>query len=146
MSQVDDLQIALEDGTYAGGRVTVQPLPEQVHGQGNLRTFSLRRIEAVVSEADAQSHIERELLKVTFRQHLSNRKAARLAHDHPLIACPSHCPIAHVVPLSSSSLWRHSHQQHCGVVLAFILPTIHENRQIMDGFVAARLASSQSIV
>ena len=62
--QPHDLQIALEDGAYAGGRVTVQPLPEQVHGQGNLRTFSMRRIEAVMSEADAQSHIERELLKV----------------------------------------------------------------------------------
>ena len=68
--QVDGLQIALEDGTYAGGRVTVQPLPEQVHGHGNLRTFSLRRIEAVVSEAEAQGHIERELLKVTFQQHV----------------------------------------------------------------------------
>lgn len=64
------MQIALEDGTYAGGRVTVQPLPEQVHGHGNLRTFSLRRIEAVVSEAEAQGHIERELLKVTFQQHV----------------------------------------------------------------------------
>ena len=62
--QCDCLQIALEDGAYAGGRVTVQPLPEQVHGQGNLRTFSMRRIEAVVSEADAESHMERELLKV----------------------------------------------------------------------------------
>ena len=54
----------LEDGTYPGGRLTVQPLPEQVYGRGTLRTFALRRIQSVISDADAQDHIERELLKV----------------------------------------------------------------------------------
>ena len=57
-------QVVLEDGTYPGGRLTVQPLPAQVYGEGNLRTLSLRRVEAIVSEADAQDHIDQELLKV----------------------------------------------------------------------------------
>ena len=61
---IDRLQVVLEDGTYPGGRLTVQPLPEQVHGKGTLRTLSLRRIQGIPSEADAQDHIERELLKV----------------------------------------------------------------------------------
>ena len=50
---------------YANGHVTIQPLPPELHGSQVRRTLPLRRIEAVLKEAEAEEHFSKELLKVT---------------------------------------------------------------------------------
>ena len=50
---------------YANGHVTIQPLPPELHGSQVRRTLPLRRIEAVLEQAEAEEHLSKELLKVT---------------------------------------------------------------------------------
>ena len=50
---------------YANGHVTIQPLPAELHGSQVRRMLPLRRIEAVLEQAEAQEHLGKELLKVT---------------------------------------------------------------------------------
>lgn len=53
-----------EEGAYANGHVTIQPLPEAVFGQHSRKTLSLRRIEGKVTEEEQEDHCSKELLKV----------------------------------------------------------------------------------
>jgi hypothetical protein len=52
------------DGCYSNGRVTVTPLPAEVHGAGARLTWPLRRIEEVVAEEAAEEYCRREVAKV----------------------------------------------------------------------------------
>lgn len=58
------MQATKEEGAYANGRVHVELLPAEVYGGGCEKQFSLRRLEAVLSEAEQQEHMQREMLKV----------------------------------------------------------------------------------
>jgi hypothetical protein len=58
------LQVLHGEGCYSNGRVTIRPVPEEVHGAGALQTWPLRRIEEVVSGEAAEEHCRRELAKV----------------------------------------------------------------------------------
>lgn len=60
-------QAVREEGAYANGRVHVQLLPEELYGAGCEKQFSLRRLEAVLSEAEQAEHLQREMLKVCGR-------------------------------------------------------------------------------
>ncbi|PRW58303.1 Structural maintenance of chromosomes flexible hinge domain-containing 1 [Chlorella sorokiniana] len=57
-------QATKEEGAYANGRVHVELLPAEVYGAGCEKQFSLRRLEAVLSEVEQQEHLQREMLKV----------------------------------------------------------------------------------
>jgi len=57
-------QAVREDGAYANGRVHIALLPEELYGAGCEKQFSLRRLEAVLTEAEQQEHLSKELLKV----------------------------------------------------------------------------------
>ena len=59
------LQVVQEAGVYANGQVLVQPVPAAVYGEGAQRTVPLRRLEAVLTEAQMQEHISKELQKVS---------------------------------------------------------------------------------
>ncbi len=61
-------QVVHGDGCYSNGRVTVAPLPAEVHGTTARLTWPLRRIEEVVAEAAAEEHCKRELAKVRRRR------------------------------------------------------------------------------
>lgn len=52
-----------EDGAYANGRVHIELLPAELHGSGCEKQFSLRRIEAVMSEAEQLEYLAKEMLK-----------------------------------------------------------------------------------
>ena len=56
--------MAKGEGSYANGRVQVEPLPAEVHGPGAVRELSLRRLEAVLSAKEEEEHVARELQKV----------------------------------------------------------------------------------
>lgn len=61
------LQATKEEGAYANGRVHVELLPAEVYGAGCEKQFSLRRLEGVLTEAEQQEHVQREMLKVGAR-------------------------------------------------------------------------------
>lgn len=42
----------------------VELLPAEVYGAGCEKQFSLRRLEGVLSDAEQQEHVQREMLKV----------------------------------------------------------------------------------
>lgn len=63
LSCVQDIQ---EEGVYANGFVTVQPMPVEVHGAQARKTLPLRRIENVLEDTELQEHVGRELQKVLF--------------------------------------------------------------------------------
>ena len=56
-------QATRDEGAYANGRVHIELLPAEVYGTGCEKQFSLRRLEAVLSEAEQQEHLQREMLK-----------------------------------------------------------------------------------
>lgn len=59
------LQAVRAEGVYANGRVTVRPLPEEVHGTSAERTLPLRRLEGgPVEQQELDEHLAKELLKV----------------------------------------------------------------------------------
>lgn len=60
-------QVVHGDGCYPNGRVHVEVLPPEVHGEGCCRDFSLRRIEGVLGEKELKEHVGKELLKVRAR-------------------------------------------------------------------------------
>lgn len=72
-SAAPHLQATKEEGAYANGRVHVELLPAEVYGAGCEKQFSLRRLEGVLTEAEQQEHVQREMLKVGAR--LLNRSA-----------------------------------------------------------------------
>ena len=53
-----------EEGAYANGRATLELLPPEVYGPGCEKQFSLRRLEAVLGEAEQAEHLAKEMLKV----------------------------------------------------------------------------------
>lgn len=57
-------QAVREEGGYANGRVHVELLPTEVYGAACEKQFSLRRLEVVLTEAEQQEHLAKELLKV----------------------------------------------------------------------------------
>ena len=59
------MQEVEEDGAYANGHVTVQPVPEVVLGNQSCKSFPLRRIEATLNEAEIAEHCAKEMLKVS---------------------------------------------------------------------------------
>jgi hypothetical protein len=52
------------EGCYSHGKVSVTPLPTEMYGDGSRHTWPIRRIEGVVSKAEAAEHAAREMLKV----------------------------------------------------------------------------------
>ncbi|KAL4443930.1 hypothetical protein ABPG75_011667 [Micractinium tetrahymenae] len=57
-------QAVREDGAYANGRVHIELLPAELHGSACEKQFSLRRVDAVLSEAEQQEYLAKEMLKV----------------------------------------------------------------------------------
>lgn len=57
-------QVVREEGAYANGRATLELLPPEVYGPGCEKQFSLRRLEAVLGEAEQAEHLAKEMLKV----------------------------------------------------------------------------------
>jgi hypothetical protein len=57
-------QVVQCEGCYSGGRVTVTALPQELLGPENLHTWPLRRLDGLVSDAELQEHVARELTKV----------------------------------------------------------------------------------
>lgn len=53
-----------EEGVYANGFVTVQPVPLEVHGPHARKILPLRRIEKVLEDDDLEDHVTKELQKV----------------------------------------------------------------------------------
>ena len=53
-----------DEGAYANGRLHVELLPAQLYGAACEKQFSLRRLEAVLTEAEQQEHLQKEMLKV----------------------------------------------------------------------------------
>ena len=58
------MQDIQEEGVYANGFVTVQPMPVEVHGPEARKTLPLRRIEKVLEDTELQEHVSKELQKV----------------------------------------------------------------------------------
>lgn len=58
------LQAVREEGAYANGRLHIELIPAEVYGPSCEKQFSLRRLEAVLSEAEQQDHLQKELLRV----------------------------------------------------------------------------------
>lgn len=58
------LQVVKEEGAYANGRVTVQPLPAETYGEGAQKTVALRRLEGVLIQEEADDLLAKELEKV----------------------------------------------------------------------------------
>ena len=58
------VQSVREEGSYANGRVHVELLPAEVYGPACEKQFSLRRLGAVLKEAEAEEHLQKEMLKV----------------------------------------------------------------------------------
>lgn len=57
-------QAVREEGSYANGRLHVELLPPEVYGPACEKQYSLRRMEAVLSEAEEAEHVQKELLRV----------------------------------------------------------------------------------
>ena len=58
------MQSVREEGSYANGRVHVELLPAEVYGPACEKQFSLRRLGAVLTEAETDEHLQKEMLKV----------------------------------------------------------------------------------
>jgi hypothetical protein len=61
---VQHTQAVREEGSYANGRLHVELLPPEVYGPACEKRYSLRRMEAVLSEAEEAEHVQKELLRV----------------------------------------------------------------------------------
>ncbi len=73
---------------YANGRVTVRPLPEEVHGTSAERTLPLRRLEGgPVEQQELDEHLAKELLKVLCRDLSSDTRSLRCIRLLALRAC-----------------------------------------------------------
>lgn len=59
-------QVVKEEGCYANGRVHVELLPSEVHGLACEKTFSLRRLEAGLAEAEVEEYVRAQLMKVSW--------------------------------------------------------------------------------
>lgn len=53
-----------EEGVYANGFLTVQPMPLEVHGPQARKSLPIRRIEKVLEDNDMEDHVFKELQKV----------------------------------------------------------------------------------
>lgn len=62
--QTPPTQVVRGEGSYPGGRVHVELLPAEVHGEGYQRDLSMRRIEAVLGDKEIKEHCAKEMLKV----------------------------------------------------------------------------------
>lgn len=58
------LKVVRGDGEYAGGQVTVRPLPKEVHGTKASRTVHLRRMSAVATQEEIAEWSKKECAKV----------------------------------------------------------------------------------
>lgn len=58
------MQDVSEEGVYANGFVTVQPMPVEVYGVDARKTLPLRRIEKVLEDDDLENLVNKELQKV----------------------------------------------------------------------------------
>eukprot|EP00887_Chlorella_sp_A99_P005757 scaffold1.g5757.t1 len=57
-------QAVKEEGCYANGRLHVELLPPELHGAGCEKAFSMRRLEAVLTEAEVEEYVATQLKKV----------------------------------------------------------------------------------
>ena len=58
-------QAVREEGAFANGRVHVDPLPKEIHGDATAaREFSLRRLEAVLDEKETEEHCLKEMARL----------------------------------------------------------------------------------
>jgi hypothetical protein len=58
------VQAVREEGAYPNGRLHLELLPAQLYGPACEKQYSLRRLEAVLSEEEAQEHLQKELQRV----------------------------------------------------------------------------------
>jgi hypothetical protein len=58
-------QAVRNEGAYSNGRVHVEPLPKGIHGSnGPAKPFSLRRLDAVLSEKETEDYCSKEMAKL----------------------------------------------------------------------------------
>lgn len=65
-----------EEGAYANGRVHIQQLPEEVHGTAAVKTFSMRRLECMLSAKQTEEHCQRETARLPTALRLEPMKFA----------------------------------------------------------------------
>lgn len=53
-----------EEGAYANGRIHVEPLPNEIYGSAATKDYSLRRLDAVLDDKEAEEHCAKELAKL----------------------------------------------------------------------------------
>lgn len=82
-------QLAKDEGCYANGRLHVELLPPEVFGPACEKTFSLRRLEAILTEAEAEEHIAGQLKKVGRTRVASSYTAAAAAAAAATALCSS---------------------------------------------------------
>jgi hypothetical protein len=58
------MQAVRAEGSYSNGRLHIELLPTAVYGPATEKQFSLRRLDAVLSEAEQEEHMQKELLRV----------------------------------------------------------------------------------
>lgn len=85
---MSDLQAVKSEGIYADGVVTLQPLPEEVHGTGAGVDVRLRRLldGIMLSDNEIAEHSAKELLKVNATHVLSQSSSTHggmRVHDSP---------------------------------------------------------------
>lgn len=56
--------VVRQEGAYASGRVHLQLLPAEVYAENNLHTFSLRRVDCILSEEQVTNYATKELGKL----------------------------------------------------------------------------------
>lgn len=56
--------VVRQEGAYANGRVHLQLLPAEVYNETNLHTFSLRRVDCILTDEQVQSYTAKELGKL----------------------------------------------------------------------------------